>query len=393
MGILILTQQRARERDGERERLCQTWAHKSKMKQSDNKADKGAMTEDGARGSKRHKVTFSEEEKCKQALASITTLHGLLRDLIVEMRTFEYPLPLHEVKVHEHEVKDEAGLTNLLMKEKDKISIKIALQMDHIFRINQTIGSDMERGMPREVLDRVLYDLQGRMTKLKGLYERYTANRATMMNLNLEWLSEDDYTLAYDSIEAVSPFVHDKIDVCLSPAATLSILEKGKISSQFTEGEKKELREDFRRISRLEDLMGCIVNVAINIDEEINCLVERYLKPGRTLSEEDKKTVQDVRKMLREMTDIEDSLLQGMSVNEAATKGQILGLTTYFCMDQVNLWLHRKIFFQTKVFDKCNKELFLCPLQSAGGLLQIAETCNTVRRKDLLLKTAHIQIG
>jgi hypothetical protein len=146
-------------------------------------------------------------------------------------------------------------------------------------------------------------------------------------------------------------------------------------------------------ISRLEDLMGCIVNLAVNIDEEINCLVERYLQPGRDLSDDDKRVVQDVRKMLREMTDIEDSLLQGMSVNEAATKGQILGLVAFFCMHQVNLWLNRKIFFQSKVFEKPSDELFLCPLQSAGGLLKIAEMCNTVRRRDLLSKTAHIKIG
>jgi len=375
----------------------QTESHKNKMLESENKTAKAAAVpkEDAAREPKRHKVgaSLSDEERCKQALASINTLHGLLRDLIVEMRTFEYPLPLHEVKVHAEEVEDEAGLTKLLLKEKDAISIKIAKQLDHIFQTNQKISSELGGGVTREALDRVLYTLQGRMSELKGLFEKYTANRLTVANLNIDWLSADNYTLAYDLIEAVSPFVHDKVDVCVSPAATLSILEKGEIACRFTEGEKKELREDFRMISRLEDLMGCIVNLAVNIDEEINCLVERYLQPGRDLSAEDKRVVQDVRKMLREMTEIEDSLLQGMAVNEAATKGQILGLVAFFCMHQVNLWLNRKIFFQSKVFEKPSDELFLCPLQSAGGLLKIAEMCNTVRRRDLLSKTSHIKIG
>merc|ERR1711977_500194 len=194
----------------------QTESHKNKMLGSENKTAKAVAAvpkEDAAREPKRHKVgaSLSDEERCKQALASINTLHGLLRDLIVEMRTFEYPLPLHEVKVHAEEVEDEAGLTKLLLKEKDAISIKIAKQLDHIFQTNQKISSELGGGVTREALDRVLYTLQGRMSELKGLFEKYTANR-------------------------------------------------------LTEGKKKELREDFRMISRLEDLMGCIVNLAVNID-------------------------------------------------------------------------------------------------------------------------------
>jgi hypothetical protein len=366
------------------------------MLESENKTAKAAMpAEDAAREPKRHKIaaSLSDEEKCKQALASINTLHGLLRDLIVEMRTFEYPLPLHEVKVHAEEVEDEEGLTKLLLKEKDAIAIKIAKQLDHIFQTNQKISSALGSGLTREAFDRVLYTLQGRMNELKGLFEKYTANRLTVANLNIDWLSADNYTLAYDFVEAVSPFVHDKVDVCVSPAATLSILEKGETSCRFTEGEKQELREDFRMISRLEDLMGCIVNLAVNIDEEINCLVERYLQPGRDLSDDDKRVVQDVRKMLREMTDIEDSLLQGMAVNEAATKGQILGLVAFFCGREIALMTYRELFSASTIFKEYDgtegpSVPVLSPLQSASCILYYMGVCNEVRRESLLEQTA-----
>jgi len=376
----------------------QTESHKNKMLESENKTAKAAAVpkEDAAREPKRHKVgaSLSDEERCKQALASINTLHGLLRDLIVEMRTFEYPLPLHEVKVHAEEVEDEAGLTKLLLKEKDAISIKIAKQLDHIFQTNQKISSELGGGVTREALDRVLYTLQGRMSELKGLFEKYTANRLTVANLNIDWLSADNYTLAYDLIEAVSPFVHDKVDVCVSPAATLSILEKGEIACRFTEGEKKELREDFRMISRLEDLMGCIVNLAVNIDEEINCLVERYLQPGRDLSAEDKRVVQDVRKMLREMTEIEDSLLQGMAVNEAATKGQILGLVAFFCALEIAPTLYREFYVTSSIFKEYDgtDAPVLSPLQSASCHLYYIGVCNEVRRESLLEQTAGVGV-
>merc|ERR1711937_109240 len=308
--------------------------------------------ESGARGSKRKNGPCQgtrmsdDEDKCKQALASIVTLHGLLRDLRRQMKAYEYSLPMHEVMFDEDEVKDEEDLTQLIMEERDAAYLKYAQLMDIILHTTQEIGTDMENGVSRDILDGKMYSLRGHVLEIAVLYSRVSAIAVALFNTNIDWISENDYSLVYSGIESDGvPFIHDKLGVWVSLSGAHKLIEKGESSCRFA------------------------------------------------FDGQHKKTVQDVRKMLREMTDIEDSLLQGMSVNEAATKGQILGLTTYFCMDQVNLWLHRKIFFQTKVFDKCNKELFLCPLQSAGGLLQIAETCNQVRRKDLLLKTAHIQIG
>jgi hypothetical protein len=367
------------------------------MKQAENKAGEPA-TEHVARGSKRKKTTplpVPDEGKCKHALESIKALHGLLRDLHLEMRTFEFPLPLHEVRFHEDEVKDEAGLTKLIMRARDSHYINYAKLLDVILGHTQEISSGLERGAATESLDGSLYTLQGRLTELVAMHSKASALNIALANTNIDWVSEENYNLVYDSIEAISPFVHDKIGIFHSSSGALNSLEKAECSCRFKfdEQQKKAFKKASRLISHVEDLMSCIVNLAVNIDEEINCLVERYLQPGRDLSDDDKRVVQDVRKMLREMTDIEDSLLQGMAVNEAATKGQILGLVAFFCMHQVNLWLNRKIFFQSKVFEKPSDELFLCPLQSAGGLLKIAEMCNTVRRRDLLSKTAHIKIG
>merc|ERR1711937_855546 len=276
-----------------------------KQVEDSNPGNPGA--ESGARGSKRKNGPCQgtrmsdDEDKCKQALASIVTLHGLLRDLRRQMKAYEYSLPMHEEMFDEDEVKDEEDLTQLIMEERDAAYLKYAQLMDIILHTTQEIGTDMENGVSRDILDEKMYSLRGHVLEIAVLYSRVSAIAVALFNTNIDWISENDYSLVYGGIESDGvPFIHDKLGVWVSLSGAHKLIEKGEISCRFA------------------------------------------------FDEQHKKTVQDVRKMLREMTDIEDSLLQGMSVNEAATKGQILGLTTYFCMDQVNLWLHRKIFFQTK---------------------------------------------
>merc|ERR1711977_711631 len=210
------------------------------------------------------------------------------------------------------------------------------------------------------------------------------------MGTNIDWVSEDGYSMVYDSIEEGYPFMQRRLGIYNGLSGILSTVEKGESTGPFGFEEQQAFRRGSRMISRLEDLMSCIVNLAVNIDEEINCLVERYLQPGRDLSAEDRRVVQDVRGMLREMTEIEDSLLQGMAVNEAATKGQILGLVAFFCALEIAPTLYREFYVTSSIFKEYDgtDAPVLSPLQSASCHLYYIGVCNEVRRESLLEQTA-----
>lgn len=346
---------------------------------------------------KRQKMSSAskvDEENCRQA-RNIGTLHALLGDLAQEMKSFDYQLPLHEIDDRVKEGEDPAILKDVLSKKKDAISMKLAEWYDQVYQIHQKVSSDIQRGLTTEILDGALYTLQGYISRTVTLQGKYSAHLISIVNQNPEWVSADSYSLIYDSLEADFPFMHEKVGLWLSASGLLAVLEKGEKTSQlqFHEHEKAALQKGFAMISRVEDLLVSIMNIAIKIDEDIEAVVAKYVQPagskGKERSEAELQFVQDIHKMLKDMTEIEDSLLGGLTLNQSFSKGQILGLVAFYCRCQIGLWLNRELYEKSYVLSAYEGKLepVLSPLQSAGCMMYFLQTCNNVRRQELLHQT------
>lgn len=365
-----------------------------KEKTRDSPSEVASRVRETQKRKKMSPASKVDEENCRQA-RNIGTLHGLLRDLAQEMKSFDYQLPLHEIDDRVKEGEDPATLKDVLSKKKDAISMKLAEEYDQVYQIHQKVSSDIQRGLTTEILDGALYTLQGYLSRTVALQGKYSAYLISIVNQNPEWVSEDCYSLIYDSLEADFPFMHEKVGLWLSASGLFAILEKGEKTSQlqFHEHEKAALQKGFAMISRVEDLLVCIMNIAIKIDEDIEAVVAKYVQPpgskGKERSEAELKFVQDIHKMLKDMTEIEDSLLGGLTLNQSFSKGQILGLVAFYCRCQIGSWLNRELYAKSYVLSAYEGKLepVLSPLQAAGCMMYFLQTCNNVRRQELLHQT------
>ncbi len=110
--------------------------------------------------------------------------------------------------------------------------------------------------------------------------------------------------------------------------------------------------------------------------------------PGGAVAE----VAQDIQKMTREISQIEESLLEGLPVSEGASKGQRLGLLVFKAVCQAITWMQVEFHINSFVLSEYGEGSapILNPLQSAVCVLHVSHTIRKIMFDDLLYKTTTV---
>ncbi len=84
----------------------------------------------------------------------------------------------------------------------------------------------------------------------------------------------------YDFVESDNPLANDKVDALINASGMLSIIQDDKVAAQchFDERQKGVFAKCYGMLSRFEDMLICVVNVAMTIDESLATLFKTYLQ-------------------------------------------------------------------------------------------------------------------
>ena len=101
--------------------------------------------------------------------------------------------------------------------------------------------------------------------------------------------------MVYDFVESDNPFSNDKVDALVNASGLLSIIQDDKVADQFhfDERQKGVLNKCYGMLTRFEDMLICIVNLGMTIDDSIATLLKTYLKvrPSSSVFIHSKKTL------------------------------------------------------------------------------------------------------
>merc|ERR1712159_595422 len=284
-------------------------------------------TKTSGRDAKRQKtcesISYATQGK-EEALVRLRSLHIQMRDLEQEMKVFENAvLPVDSVKeeLRNHKEKD-MSVNEFYQECVNRISLELAQQYD-------LLRNEFSKGFTQhgQSMEGHWYQLQSTISAVHSKHARYMTYLCCKLGNTPQWISADKYCMIYDTIEADYPFVHEHIGVFLNASSYLSIIQDEKLSDQFhfNDRQKMAFKKCYAMVSRLEDMLSLVVNSAHKIDESIAMLFKTYLQSAvESPSEAAAKDAQSIQNMMKEINEIQESLIGGVPIAHPPQKGRFL---------------------------------------------------------------------
>ena len=313
-----------------------------------------------------------------EAVKNLNVLHRILQTLEQEMTVFESCyIPLDEVKrsLVEGEEKKMIGA------ELVKTSMQLASDFDKIRCL-------YSQGFSKEMSHTDLYTLQNVIAESVATTGKYCAYLVCNLGATPHVVSKNNYEIVYDVVESDYPVVNEWLDVALNPCGYLNIIQDC-ASFRFEPHQKTMFKFAYSLLSRMEELLGCLVNSAATIDATLVTLRRHFLQPtsAGTLPADPQQALR-VQSSLKEISRMQEHLLGGLPYHASATHGEVLGLLALKCSSHAMVWLQTELHSHTCVLSKDGGKglpLLSC-FQRAGSVTHVAHMCNRVRTQDLLIK-------
>eukprot|EP00212_Chloropicon_laureae_P003123 CAMPEP_0197487018 /NCGR_PEP_ID=MMETSP1311-20131121/2022_1 /TAXON_ID=464262 /ORGANISM="Genus nov. species nov., Strain RCC856" /LENGTH=417 /DNA_ID=CAMNT_0043030463 /DNA_START=181 /DNA_END=1434 /DNA_ORIENTATION=+ len=330
----------------------------------------------------------------EEALRNLRSLHRLLGDLEQEMKVFQnVSLPIGDAAqelAHGMARAQSADPFPAYVESKKRTNLAIASEYDKL-----KLELDKSYTQQIQISEGDLYTLQRSLFNVVHYHARYVAFICALLAKKPAWVSENKYSMVYDFVESDNPFSNDKVDALVNASGLLSIIQDDKVADQFhfDERQKGVLNKCYGMLTRFEDMLICIVNLGMTIDDSIATLLKTYLKPAmESPGGAEAEVVQDIQKMMNEISQIEESLLEGLPVSETATKGETLGILVFKAVCQAIIWFQVEFYCNSFVLSEYGPKSppILNPLQSAACCLHISNTIRKTLFQDLLYKTTSI---
>jgi len=321
-----------------------------------------------------------DEGGLEQAKRELTELHRIMQSLEQEAKVFEgVYLPLDELKRSLEEGKEQEAIRQGLV----NTSLELASAYDRI----RCMYTD---GFAKQMTQAETYELQRLLSNTVITTNKYLAYLLSNMAQTPTCISDGDYGLVYDVIEADYPTVHEWLDVALNGTGYLNMIQDCP-QFAFDENQKAMLKFAYGILSRMEELLATLVNCCCTYDKTLGVLYKAYLEPTNAGQQNgaQNQEAQDVQNVLRDVTRIQESLLGGIPYKGSATQGELLGLLALKVMFYACSWMHTELHSHTVVLSKDGRKglPLLGPWQSAGAVTHVAHVSNKVRTQDLLIKT------
>jgi len=282
----------------------------------------------------------------EEALRNLRSLHRLLGDLEQEMKVFQnVSLPIGDAAqelAHGMARAQSADPFPAYVESKKRTNLAIASEYDKL-----KLELDKSYTQQIQISEGDLYTLQRSLFNVVHYHARYVAFICALLAKKPAWVSENKYSMVYDFVESDYPFSNDKVDALVNASGLLSIIQDDKVADQFhfDERQKGVFNKCYGMLTRFEDMLICIVNLGMTIDDSIATLLKTYLKPAmESPGGAEAEVVQDIQKMMNEISQIEESLLEGLPVSETATKGETLGILVFKAVCQAIIWFQVKPF-------------------------------------------------
>ena len=389
-------------KEGEKE-AKQTGGDNKNKYMKDKESNVEAKRENGGGGggggdAKRQKTSIpyaaaSAPQGKEEALRRLRSLHIQMRDLEQEMKVFENAvLPVDSVKeeLRNHKEKD-MSVNDFCQECMNKLGIELAKEYD-------VLRNEFSKGFTQHVhltTEGDMYQLPSTISSAYSKHARWVVYLCCILGNTPQWISADKYCMSYDTIEADYPFVHEHIGVFLNASSYLLIIQDEKLSAQFhfDDRQKMAFKKCYAMVSRLEDMLSLVVNSAHKIDESIAMLFKTYLQSAvESPSEAAAKDAQSIQNMMKEINEIQESLIGGIPIASSASRGEILGLIAFKFVSHALVWLQSELHVSAFVLSRRggNSRPIMNPFQSAGSMINVTQVCIKERTKDFLSKTASV---
>jgi len=318
------------------------------------------------------------EMKRGEAVKNLNVLHRILQTLEQEMTVFDSCyIPLDEVKRSLVEGEEKKVIGGELV----KTSMQLASEFDKIRCL-------YSQGFSKEMSHADLYALQNVIAENVATTSKYCAYLACKLGATPHVVSMNNYEVVYDIVESDYPVVNEWLDVALNPCGYLNIIQDC-ASFRFEPHQKTMFKFAYSLLSRMEELLGCLVNSAATIDATLRTLQRHFLQPtSAEIPPADPQQALRVKSSLEEISRMQEHLLGGLPYHGSATHGEVLGLLALKCSIHSQIWLQTELHSHTCVLSKDGRKgmpLLSC-FQSAGSITHVAHMCNRVRTQDLLIK-------
>ncbi|UPQ97936.1 hypothetical protein HOP50_02g12330 [Chloropicon primus] len=323
-------------------------------------------------------MSSPSDARVEDAKREAGVVHQLMQRLEQEVKVFEggkVYLPLDEVK-RSLGHGDEGG--EMIQREIVNVSLALAAEYDKIRCAHETRGAAEGAG-----------DLRGVLASTVALTSRWCAYRVSNVAQTPNVVSNDDYGLVYDVIEADFPMVHEWMDVALCPTGYLNMFQDLD-QFQFDAGQRSLFKFAYGILSRVEELLASLMNCAGGLDETLAVLYQKYVAPTNAAAgREEPPETKQVQNTLSNITRIQESILGDVPYLGSATQGELMGLIALKVTSYATCWLMTELHLRTVVLSKDGREgpPVLSSLQSAGVITHIVHISNKVRMQDLLVRT------
>ena len=389
-------------KEGEKE-AKQTGGDNKNKYMKDKESNVEAKRENGGGGggggdAKRQKTSIpyaaaSAPQGKEEALRRLRSLHIQMRDLEQEMKVFENAvLPVDSVKeeLRNHKEKD-MSVNDFCQECMNKLGIELAKEYD-------VLRNEFSKGFTQHVhltTEGDMYQLPSTISSAYSKHARWVVYLCCILGNTPQWISADKYCMSYDTIEADYPFVHEHIGIFANASSYLSINQDEKLSAQFhfNDRQKMAFKKCHAMLTRLEDMLSLVVNSAYKIDESLAMLSKTYLQSAvESPSEAAAKDAQSIQNMMKEINEIQESLIGGIPIASSASRGEILGLIAFKFVSHALVWLQSELHVSAFVLSRRggNSRPIMNPFQSAGSMINVTQVCIKERTKDFLSKTASV---
>ena len=379
--------------DGEKRKVNMNAAEESHVEAKGACAGCAKTSGSDAKRQKTCESVSSAPQGKEEALVRLRSLHIQMRDLEQEMKVFENAvLPVDSVKeeLRNHKEKD-MSVNDFCQECMNKLGIELAKEYD-------VLRNEFSKGFTQHVhltTEGDMYQLPSTISSAYSKHARWVVYLCCILGNTPQWISADKYCMSYDTIEADYPFVHEHIGVFLNASSYLLIIQDEKLSAQFhfDDRQKMAFKKCYAMVSRLEDMLSLVVNSAYKIDESLAMLSKTYLQSAvESPSEAAAKDAQSIQNMMKEINEIQESLIGGVPIASSASKGEVLGLIAFKCICQALIWLQGELHLSTFVLSRSGTKSapLLNPLQSAASMIHVTRACIKERTKDILYKTASV---
>jgi len=341
-----------------------------------------------------------DKDRGKKELRRLRILHRLLQDLQEQMRMFrpEGRSRLHVkstdrklekmMKSLESRRQHEAFLQpweELLTRAVNELQMELATNQDKLRSFVSKLQESQDQNLGLPALARLVKIVAAINVKFSSYQCAIAGNWPNSLAAN-------NFSTVFDFLESDYPVVTTPWGCIISPSGYMSMAQNEAFCEAVGIGEEqtKVFQSFYLLLSRLEDLLGLIMEIALCIDRDISLIKEIYLVDASPRSKTGPMTLdpEDVGSILTDIKRIEKALLGDATMNAPASECEAVAYLVFTCIHEAMAWLQNELY--VGIAD--SSAPMLNPWQASELLRFMQRRYSDARTEDLLHRTRLIPV-